>query len=155
MKSLLLFALVLFSFCGCKGRDKPDTLVESGYDQKEMDEAIARARKEVDAFIAELASPKGSEHAVKAPIQDAGKTEHFWLSNVTYQNETFEGTINNEPGVVNNVKLGQKWKVAKAEISDWMYMLNDKMHGNYTMRPLLQTLPKDQAEQLRAMLATP
>ncbi len=134
---------------------KPETLIDSGYDQQEMDAAIARARTEVDEFIRELSSPTGTNHAVKAPIEDGGETEHFWLNKVAYSNGKFEGIINNEPGIVKNVQLGQKWTIAKGEISDWMYMKDGKMYGNYTMRPLLKTMPKDQADALRAMIAKP
>ena len=120
-----------------------------------MDAAIARARSEVDAFIAELSNPTGTDHAVKAPIEDGDKTEHFWLSEVSFSDGVFAGTINNSPGVVENVTLGQEWTIDKADISDWTFMRDGKMHGNYTMRPLLNTLPDDEAEALRSMLAEP
>lgn len=154
MKSCLAVALVFVTLCGC-GRSKPDTLIESGYDEQEMEAAIARARSEVDTFIAELSNPTGTDHAVKAPIEDAGTTEHFWLIDVTYENGEFSGTINNEPGVVDNVTNGQNWTIGKAEISDWNFMRDGKMHGNYTMRPLLKTMPEDEAEYYRSMLAEP
>ncbi len=134
---------------------KPETLIEGGYDEKEMDAAIARAKSEVDTFIAELASPTGIDHAVKAPIEDGGETEHFWISELTFENGEFKGKINNDPGIVKNVKLGQDWTVKKADISDWTYMRDGKMYGNYTMRPLLKTLPADEAAQMRAILANP
>ena len=75
MKRSIPLALLFVCLLGCG--EKPDTLVESGYDQKEMDAAIARAGKEVDAFIKELNEPTGTNHAVKAPIEDGGKTEAF------------------------------------------------------------------------------
>jgi uncharacterized protein YegJ (DUF2314 family) len=56
---------------------------------------------------------------------------------------------------VRNVKMGQKWTIKKAEISDWMFMRGGKMYGNYTMRPLLKAMPEDQAAKYRAMLAEP
>lgn len=134
---------------------KPETLVEGGYDEKEMNAAIARARSEVDKFIAELENPTGIDHAVKAPIEDNGEVEHFWLSQLTFENGEFKGIIDDEPGVVQNVKLGQEWTVKQADISDWMFMRDGKMYGNYTMRPLLKTLPADEAAQLRSILAEP
>ena len=147
---VLLSAIV----CGC-GESTPDTLIESGYDQQEMDAAIARARREVDTFIAELSNPTGTDHAVKAPIEDDGETEHFWLIDVSFSNGEFAGTINNDPGMVDNVTIGQQWTIKKADISDWMYMRDGKMHSNYTMRPLLKAMPKSEADQLRSMLADP
>lgn len=154
MKHRLTAALLLAGLSGC-GESKPATLVESGYDQQEMDKAIARARSEVDSFISELSNPTGTDHAVKAPIEDNGKVEHFWLIDVSYKDGWFEGTINNEPGIVSNVKIGQKWTVRKEDISDWMYIKNGKIYGNYTLRPLLKTMPKDQADKWRSILADP
>jgi uncharacterized protein YegJ (DUF2314 family) len=153
MKHRLCLTLLVSIVSGCS--ERPQTLIESGYDEKEMDAAIARARGEVDQFISELAKPTGTNHAVKAPVQDAGKTERFWLTDLTYSAGKFEGTINNEPGIVKNVRMGQKRSVAKQEISDWMYMRGGKMYGNYTMRQLLKAMPDEEAAKFRALLAEP
>lgn len=153
-RSSTLAILVLLAVCGC-GRSTPDTLVKSGYDEHEMNAAIARARSEVDSFIGELSKPTGTNHAVKAPIEDAGKTEHFWLTDVSFQNGEFKGTINNDPGIVRNVKIGQSWTIKKTAISDWMFMRDGKIYGNYTMRPLLKTMPADEAAKYRSILADP
>lgn len=114
--------------CSCS-RD-PETLVRDGYDEKEMEAAIARARAEVDVFIAALGKRQGSDFAVKSPIKDGGGTEHFWLTDVTYREGAFEGLIGDDPGIVTNVKVGQKWTLKKLEISDWMFIRDEKMHGN-------------------------
>ncbi len=154
MKHHVALTLALLVIFGC-GKSAPETLVRSGYDEQEMEAAIARARTEVDSFVAELTNPTGTDHAVKAPIEDGGEIEHFWLTDVTFKNGEFEGIIGNDPGIVGNVKLGQKWTIKKTEISDWMFMLNGKIHGNYTMRPLLKTMREDEAAKLRSMLADP
>jgi uncharacterized protein YegJ (DUF2314 family) len=111
--------------------------------------------QQVDRFIAELASPTGTDHAIKAPIEDRGQVEHFWISDLKFENGEFKGKINNDPGVVQNVKIGQEWIVKKEDISDWTYMRDGKMYGNYTMRPLLKTLPAEEAAQYGSMLAEP
>lgn len=149
-----LALLVVLALSGCS-KPTPDTLIRGGYDEQEMDAAIARARSEVDSFISELTHPTGTDHAVKAPITDAGQTEHFWLINVSFANGEFKGTIDNDPGIVGNVKAGQPWTIRKADISDWMFMRNGKMYGNYTMRPLLKTMPEDEAAKYRSILADP
>lgn len=133
----------------------PETLVTGGYDEEEMSAAIARARQEVDTFIAALEKGEGSHFAVKVGIEDHGDTEHFWLSDVVYRDGSFDGTVGNDPGVVRNVKLGQKWRVAKDEVSDWMFLRDGKIHGNYTMRPLLKTMSEAEAQAWRGRLAEP
>ncbi len=152
------FATILFSCCllvSAAIAAEPETLVTEGYDQKEMDEAIAKAKKTVDKFIQVLESGKGENFAVKAPIKDGEKVEHFWITDVSFKDDKFTGRIGNDPGIVENVSIGQKWKIAKKDISDWMFMRDGKIHGNYTMRPLLKTLPEAQAKRLREMLADP
>lgn len=136
-------------------REKPDTLVAGGYDRDEMDRAIARAKSEVDNFISILEKGEGSDFSVKAPITEQGETEFFWVTDVTYKNGVFTGTIDNEPGVVTTVQLGQRWRVKKEEIADWSFKRNGKIHGNYTMRPLLKALPKEEADAYRSLLADP
>jgi uncharacterized protein YegJ (DUF2314 family) len=149
--SFFLFLLCLISI-GCK-KPLPDTLITAGYDHEAMDAAIDRARSEVDLFVQELMNPTGISHSVKVPIEDGSEVEHFWLTDITFNDGQFEGVIGNEPGIVRNVKYGQKWTVKKHEISDWLYLKDKKMYGNYTIRPLLDTMPPEQAEQLRAILA--
>jgi len=155
MKTITTFVVVFLILMCCSCSKKPETLVEGGYDEQEMDAAIARARKEVDSFIAELSKRNGSDFAVKVPIEDKEEVEHFWLTDIVYRDEKFHGVIGNEPGVVTNVKMGQKWSVKKSEISDWMFIRDGKMHGNYTVRPLLKTMPEEKAEAIKSMLANP
>jgi uncharacterized protein YegJ (DUF2314 family) len=149
----LLSLLIALTVCSCK--QDPETLVRGGYDEKEMDAAIARARREVGFFLAALEKQEGTDFAVKAPVTDRGETEHFWLTDVVYRDGTFEGQIGNEPGLVRNVRLGQKWTLKKTEISDWMFFRDGKLHGNYTMRPLLKTMDKAEAEKWRSQFAAP
>ena len=149
----LLLVCVILATCSCS--KSPQTLIKDGYDEQEMDAAIARARSEVDSFIEEMSKGAGTDFAVKVPIEDKGETEHFWLTNIAYRKGKFEGVIGNEPGIVTNVKSGQKWTVKKSEISDWMFMRDDKMYGNYTIRPLLKTMSEEEAARFRSIMANP
>ena len=81
MKHVLL-ALVLISCSACSGSE-PETLVKGGYSEAEMANAIARAKSEVDTFIAILENGDGSDFAVKVPIRDGDETEHFWLTDLS------------------------------------------------------------------------
>lgn len=156
LKSLaLLFTLTALTALTMGCSPKPETLVMGGYDEAEMAAATQRAISEVDSFIADLESGLSENYAVKAPIEDNGATEHFWLTDVTFADEKFTGTIANDPGIVSNVSLGQQYTLGKTEISDWMFMRDGKMHGNYTMRPLLATMPESEANRYRAMFADP
>lgn len=153
MRTLLGLMLSVLLATGCSS--KPETLIQDGYDKQEMEAAIVHAQSTVDKFIDALESSDGQGFMVRAPIEDKGDVEHFWVAGVTFDSGQFTGTIDNEPGIVTKVQKGQEWTIAKGEITDWMYMRDGKIHGNFTMRPLLKTLPEEEAAQFRAMLAEP
>jgi uncharacterized protein YegJ (DUF2314 family) len=153
----LIICLMLIANVGSgqTKNEKPDTLVDSGYDQKEMDTAIAKAKAELPKFLAKYQKTDGEKFHVKIPVMDPGngKTEHFWCQLLKHQDRKFTARIDNEPGLVTNVKNGQTLTVAESEISDWMFMKQGKMYGNFTMKPLLKTLPKEEADFYRSIMA--
>jgi uncharacterized protein YegJ (DUF2314 family) len=149
MKLITLLLLPLFALCGCA--KQPETLSKD-YDAKQMEAAIATAQARVGEFIAILEKKGADSFSVKAPITDKHGTEHFWITDVTYKDGAFTGQIGNDPGVVKNVKFGQTWTVKRAEISDWMYLIGEKIHGGFTIDPLLPSFPKDKADAIRAKL---
>ena len=130
---------------------KPETLTEE-FDEAAMDAAIGTARSRIDEFLKILQQKGADSFSVKAPIQDGDETEHFWIVNISYADGVFSGEIGNDPGVVKNVKAGQKWQIKKDEISDWMYTKGDMIHGGFTIDPLLGSFPKDKADALRSKL---
>jgi len=149
MKTLLPLILIFLVCIACS--KTPDTLV-SKFDEKQMDAAIAKAKSSVQDFIDELQAKNADSYSVKAPITDKHGTEHFWVTDVTYKDGAFSGLIGNDPGIVKNVKFGQPWTIKKEDISDWMYIKNEMIHGGFTIEPLLGTFPKEEAEAIRSKL---
>lgn len=86
-KILLMLSLLFFTTAGFS--EVSDTLVTGGYDKQAMSDAIKHARKETDKFIEVMNKKDADTFAVKAPITDHGRTEHFWLTDVTYSNGMF------------------------------------------------------------------
>jgi|HubBroStandDraft_6_1064221.scaffolds.fasta_scaffold239430_2 uncharacterized protein YegJ (DUF2314 family) len=127
---------------GCSHQRSPDKVIHVSPDDPRMNAAIEKARASVGTFIAALQSPKPGQVGfnVKAQFEDGGKVEHIWLDHVTYDGTNFQGTIDNEPEMVKNVKNGQRVTVAPAEISDWMYIENRKLVGGETVRALRDRL---------------
>lgn len=151
MKPLLSLVLAAFVLVSCEKSSEPDTLVKD-YDEGGMDAAIARARAEVDDFLAVLEKGEADSFSVKAPITDENGTEHFWLTDISFENGQFTGAVGNDPGIVKNVEFGQPWTIKKGEISDWMFTRGEKIHGGYTIDPLLDSYPQEEAEALRTKL---
>jgi len=57
--------------------------------------------------------------------------------------------------VTTNAKLGQTVTIEKNKVSDWLYVRNGKMYGNYMLRPLLATMSEEEGAYYRSMLANP
>ncbi len=134
-----------------------DTLITVPNEDPEMAAAIAKARASLPVFWKSFEQPGPGEEgfALKVAIRDGKDVEHFWLTDVARDGGKLSGTINNEPGLVDNVENGARYEFTEAEISDWLFQRNGKMVGNETMRPLLKRMPQAEAEQYRAMYEAP
>jgi uncharacterized protein YegJ (DUF2314 family) len=150
MKFPVSFSIFILILAACS--KDPETLVRTGYDEAQMEAAIARARREVEEFVKVLAATNADSFSVKAPIKDENGTEHFWITDVRYEKGEFVGMIGNDPGIVENVKIGQVWRIKKEEISDWMYVRGERIHGGYTIDVLLPTMDEAEANSLRRKL---
>ena len=145
---LVLAPTILFAGCG-GASDDPVIGVEA--EDREMNAAIAHARSTVAEFVERLENPKPTDEAfsVKKMVEDGDQVEHFWLTDISHTDGTFSGTIGNDPQVVRTVKFGQQVTVAASDITDWMYLDNGKMVGNFTLLVLLERMPKEQADAIR------
>jgi uncharacterized protein YegJ (DUF2314 family) len=124
----------------------------------DMDEAKAKARNTLAHFWEKFADPGADEHgfALKVAIPfGENNSEHIWTKDMVRKDGKISVVIDNTPRDVKTVRAGQRIEVADNQISDWMYVRNGKIVGNYTMRPLLKRMPAQDAARYRAMLLDP
>ena len=142
---IFLIAILIFS---CS--EKPETLTED-FDEKKMEGAILEARSRFDEFLSRYKNPQPGDDNfnVKVKIEGKNGTEHFWVGGLELDTEPYSGVIANEPGIVKNVRFGQRYSFSSEDVSDWMYMSNGKMEGNYTLRVALEAMPPNEAEALK------
>jgi len=155
--TVLLVAGTGFVAPSCKSKDKPDRVINVEDDDKEMAAAMAKARTGLPAFWETFGNPtKGEEKfALKVRITDDKGAEHFWVNEIERKDGKVFGTINNDPDIVKNVRLGQRIKISEPDISDWLYMRKGKMIGNYTLRVLFKQMPAKEVEFYKKMLEEP
>lgn len=124
----------------------------------EMVAAHAAARASLARFWAVLDRPATGEggFALKVAIALGGRDhEHIWTNDIKRDGDRISGVVNNVPQKTKAVTYGQRIDIAVGQISDWMYLRNGRIVGNYTLRPLLKRMPPADAERFRAMLAEP
>lgn len=165
MKSITLLSVAIccvlslgLSACSKQGGSaREDKIINVADDDKEMNAAIAKARSTLPHFWEVFEKPQRGEQdfALKVAITDKNGTEHFWAVDIERKDGKIKGTLNNEPNIVESVKMGQRMEITETNISDWMYIRDKKMVGNYTIVPLFKEMSKEEVAQFKAMMADP
>ncbi len=152
--ALIFVGLLLSLFTACSKRDKVTSVAG---DDPEMVAAIARARASLPQFweVFERRDRGESGFSLKVKITDKRGTEHFWLSDIDRRDGQLHGTINNDADIVRSVKLGDRIAIPEEDISDWLYMRQGKMVGNFTLRVLFKTMPAAEVQRYQRMMADP
>lgn len=145
MKKILLIIVILIVAISCnkiqKGKvereNEPD-IIGVASDDSGMNLAIEKAKQSIANFDVALKSnnPKFTNFSVKKPYQTESGHEHIWISDVVLKGDKYLGIIGNTPEYTNEIKLGDTVLVDKSEISDWMYIEENKLRGGYTIRAL-------------------
>ena len=154
--SVLCLGVLAIAMIACSEREQ-NKMVNVEADDPEMLGAIAQARSTLPAFwqVFEKPQPGDSNFALKVMVTDQRGTEYFWATGIARRDGKILGTIDNEPNIVGSVRFGDRIEIAEGDISDWTYMRNGKMVGNYTVRPLFKRMPASEVERIRKMLADP
>jgi len=158
MRTTVVILLATFAASGCKRRPfEEDKVVMVKHDDPEMEAAFAAARSKMADFWSRVAKPTAGENGfgVKIPIKDENGTEYVWLTHLSLSDGKVAGTIDNDPDIVKNVKIGQRIEMTRESVVDWLYTRDGKMYGNYTVRPLLKRMDPAEAQLVRARLADP
>lgn len=114
-------------------------------DDPKMQEAFKNARKTFKYFWRELywefnrkvpaldmAFVKVARHQKKlfrSPV-----SEFMWISSIDFDGITVKGILDNEPDKLTNIKLGDTVEVPLSEICDWMFSINGKVYGGFTIQ---------------------
>jgi uncharacterized protein YegJ (DUF2314 family) len=117
----------------------------------QMDRATREARKTVPQFVQAFQHPAPGDRnfAVKKLFVKDGKAEHIWLTDIQFTGNRFQGLVDNKPVHVAGLKLGDRVSVNPNEVSDWMYVHDNKLVGGYTLRVLYTELSPAEKDDFR------
>src|SRR5579862_7752350 len=137
------------------GDDPPIVSVRTA--DAEMNAAIAYARDTLPTFWASCDPPKLTEigHALKVRFDVGTEVEHIWVTDVKKLSDgNYSGRFANEPSELLG-SIDDQVEFKQTDISDWMFMRNDKIVGGETIKALLKSMPKDEADAVRARMEEP
>lgn len=127
-----------------------DYVIDVSQNDEDMNAAIAKAKSTYEEFFKAQASPDAvlESFTMKVLIIDPNtqEREHIWLTDITRENDKFEGTISNTPVYVKNVIEGARYVFTKDDISDWGYSKDGQMMGNFTTCVLFKTMPQEEVK---------
>jgi uncharacterized protein YegJ (DUF2314 family) len=138
------------------GEDPPIVSVRAA--DAEMNAAIAHARATLPTFWASCDASKPTEtgHALKVRIVVGAEVEHIWVIDVKrFSDGNYAGRFANEPSELLGKNIDDRVEFKQTDISDWMFMRNDKVVGGETIRALLKSMPKEEADAVRARMEQP
>jgi uncharacterized protein YegJ (DUF2314 family) len=153
----VMFLSLLLSCCGksdapSTGAQRPVSAVDPVFQISGSDEqlhAIARrARETLPEFIRKLQNPGPGERdfRIKYPFRaDTGSgftDEHIWLTDITFKEGGYYGTIANQPYYVSRLNAGDQVSFYIDDISDWMYRRGEAIIGGLSIKYLIEQTPE-------------
>jgi len=129
-------------------KNPPVFEVES--DDPEFQRATDDARETIQQFIAALENrtPSQTYFGIKAKFVEGDVVEYMWLSDVTFDGDTFTGTVANNPRHLTGVKLMDRHEVPRLEIEDWMIVDDGRLVGGSSLRVLAQRMTAEQRTEM-------
>jgi uncharacterized protein YegJ (DUF2314 family) len=126
-------------------------VVERDTADQPMNAATEAARETLPRFFIELKGGDG-DFSLKVPVRYGREVEHVWISDVQYASGKFTGRIANKTGSAQGIMIGDSYTVSGGDISGWMIERDGAIYGGYTVRAMLDDMPREQAAALRARL---
>ena len=124
----------------------------------EMNAAIAHARETLPTFWASFDAPKPTEtgHVLKVRFDVGAEVEHIWVTDVKKLSDgNYSGRFANEPSNLLDKNIGDQVKFKQIDISDWMFMRNEKVVGGETIKAILKSMPEEEADAMCARMEQP
>src|SRR5690554_613378 len=108
-------------------RSNEPTIFSLSENDKEMNDAIETAINNLNEFDSALKKSEYENFALKIKYDYEKGSEYIWATDIIKQENDYFGIIDNMPNSINDVKLGERIKIPKEKISDWMFSKNGKL----------------------------
>lgn len=82
--------------------------------------------------------------AFKDEVDGEEITENMWVNDVNFDGEIVSGVLVNEPNDVKNVKNGDFIQVPLSQITDWIFVINGKSYGGFSVQNIRANMSKEE-----------
>lgn len=73
--------------------------------------------------------------------------EHMWINDVNFDGENIYGILVNDPDELTNVNNGDEIEIPVNQISDWLFAINGKTYGGYTIQAMRSEMDENERNQ--------
>jgi uncharacterized protein YegJ (DUF2314 family) len=136
---------------------RPSTVITAQAD-RELLRIADEARAGLPVFFRQMARAEAGESnfSVKHPFYmdeggDVG-TEHIWLTGIHFKNGRYYGKLAGTPVHLSGLKKGETITFIADDITDWMYVKDGKIVGGWSIKYLLEQIPKDKRTEVQGRL---
>jgi uncharacterized protein YegJ (DUF2314 family) len=152
-RTLILLALSVFLFSGCKDKAKEQrkadlrALMHGLTDDADIRAAMDRARAASAQFLAALQKPAANQKQFMVrkifPAKDA-KQQILWVVDLTFDGTLLHGRVDDNTAQAGS-GLAKDGKVSfpPTDICDWMFNEDGKAVGGYMLRAFKKKFPED------------
>jgi uncharacterized protein YegJ (DUF2314 family) len=104
-------------------------------DDPRLAAAAAEANRRFGEFLAAFDHRKpGETFAVKVPFADDYGREYMWVRVAAVDDRYIVGRLDNRPAFVRAVRPGQKVRVPRAGLNDWLIVRGGQLEGGFTLK---------------------
>ncbi|NLR66799.1 DUF2314 domain-containing protein [Chitinophaga varians] len=81
------------------------------------------------------------------PGADRPTVEHMWINDINFDGDTIYGILINDPNELTNVNNGDEISVPVSQISDWLFAINDRTYGGFTMQAMRAGMTEEERQE--------
>jgi len=76
--------------------------------------------------------------------EEAPSFEHMWVGEIDFDGEMIKGTLLNSPNWISTIKEGDSVTKPLSEVGDWMFAINGKVYGGFTVNLMRSRMTKSE-----------
>jgi uncharacterized protein YegJ (DUF2314 family) len=127
-----------------------DPLIGVAPDDPDMKAAVQKARDTFPEFAKAFGQPKPGQHfAAKGYFGTQGRGEFMWVTVTAIKGDVIQGTLDNRPGNVKELSVGDPVEIKVPEVNDWLIIEADRKTrtGGYTIEVVAKRMNEASPKQ--------
>jgi uncharacterized protein YegJ (DUF2314 family) len=79
---------------------------------------------------------------LKSPL-----VEYMWINDIEFDGIHIKGSLINAPEILTNIKEGDTVEISLSRITDWLFTIDDKVYGGFTIQAMRSGMNKKEKEE--------